>query len=611
MPTYDRLDLSIVTYNSQRWIESFLDSLLNQSYPCTQISLLWRDNGSNDGTVALLGQWRERHGERFARFEIDAGANIGFGQGHNANLRGIDSDYFLVTNVDIRFERDTLTTLLFTAQADPADIAAWECRQKPYEHPKLYHPATGETEWCSSACVLFRTAAFRAVRGYEPRLFLYGEDVELSYRLRASGYRLRYVPRATVWHYTYAEAAELKPAQFLGSTLANVLLRCRFGTWGEAVAGFLMYPGLFFVSARFPRQRWKLLANAGKLLYLAPYFLATRHTGGQTFGFRLWDYSVSRAGAFHAHAEEQPEETECEFPLVSVLIRTMPGRDGKLREAIASVVAQTYPAIELVIVEDGGDTAAGLAESLRGNGRFVAVVYRPLDKMGRCRAGNAALANAGGKLLCFLDDDDLLFADHLEVLVAAWRREPSLGAVYALAFQVRTEVISEEPWEYRDIEHNLIYRQPFSRAILWHHNYLPIQTVLFRRDLYEKWGGFDVELDNLEDWNLWVRYSLHDDFRMVEKLTSLYRVPAISTHAAQRQQTLDEYYAKAQAKHARLRVELNPTQVVAMALELGRELHVAGVPTAWIRARVLGLPGAHILYHSLRRLWHLFRRARS
>lgn len=607
----NNLDISIVTYDSYQWIEPFLSSLLKQAFPCSRISLLWRDNGSSDTTLSLLRQQQEKYGNHFARFDIDFGTNVGFGRGHNANFQKVVGEYFLVTNVDVVFERDTLTTLLAVASGDVAEIAAWECRQKPYEHPKLYHPATGETEWCSSACVLFRTSAFRAVGGYEPKLFLYGEDVELSYRLRDSGYRLRYVPRATVRHYTYAEAAELKPAQFLGSTLANVLLRCRFGTWREIAAGLLMYPALFFVSVRFPRQRLKLLANAGKLLYLVPYFLATRHSGRQSFGFRLWDYSVARAGAFYAYAEAQPEETERELPLVSVLIRTMPGRDGKLREAIASVVAQTYPAIELVIVEDGGNSAVELAETLRINGRFVDVVYRSLDMMGRCRAGNAALACADGKLLCILDDDDLLFADHVEVLVAAWLREPALGAVYALAFQVRTEVLSDEPWQYRDIEHSLIYRQPFSRAILWHHNYLPIQTVLFRRDLYEKWGGFDVELDNLEDWNLWVRYSLHDDFRMVEKLTSLYRVPAVSKHAAQRQQNLDDYYAKAQAKHARLRVELSPTQVVAMALELGRELHVAGVPTSWMRARVLSLPGARFVYHPLRRLWHLFLRARG
>ena len=67
------------------------------------------------------------------------------------------------------------------------------------------------------------------------------------------------------------------------------------------------------------------------------------------------------------------------------------------------------------------------------------VRYVPLPKSGRCRAGNAGLAQAKGELICFLDDDDLFYADHLEVLVAAWSAQPELGAVYGLAYEVRTD----------------------------------------------------------------------------------------------------------------------------------------------------------------------------
>lgn len=601
------LDISIVTYNSERWLEAFLDSLLAQDYPCEKISLLWRDNGSSDGSVALLRALAEKHRQRFARFEIDAGENVGFGRGHNSNIARLESDFFLVTNVDLEFEADTLGTLLHTAASDAADVAAWECRQKPYEHPKDYHPVSGATEWCSSACVLFRSAAFKEIGGYEPMLFLYGEDVEISYRLRDRGYRLRYVPQASVWHYTYEEAAEVKPSQFLGSTLANVLLRCRYGTRREVIVGFLMYFGLLLARPSFPQQRRRLLKNMLGLPRLAWGFLRTRRRSDIAFSFRLWDYSIARDGAFYCFARQPMAHS----PLVSVLVRTMPGRSGKLHEAVASIAAQTYPHVELVVVEDGGATAQDYMDQLRDSGRFANVAYRPLDKGGRCRAGNAALAMAQGKLMCFLDDDDLFYADHLEVLVGEWLREPQLGAVYGLAFQVRTKALSEEPWQYQDIEHSLLYRQPFSRTLLWHHNFMPIQTVLFDRRLYDANGGFDPELDNLEDWNLWVRYSLHDDFRMIPKVTSLYRVPAVSAHASGRQKVLDDYYAIAQAKHATLRLEVSPPQVLAMATELSRELYVATVSASWLRRTVMSIPGFRWVYHPLRRAWHLFKRARA
>ena len=276
-----------------------------------------------------------------------------------------------------------------------------------------------------------------------------------------------------------------------------------------------------------------------------------------------------------------------------------------------SIAAQTYECIELVVVEDGGNSAQTTIEDYQKNGFFKKTTYLPQKKVGRCVAGNLALAAATGDLVCFLDDDDLFYSDHIEVLVAEWMKNPELGAVYGLAFQIKTEISSHEPWVYRDLEHSVIYRQSFSRVLIWHHNYLPIQTVLFRRGLYVKYGGFDEELDNLEDWNLWVRYSLHHDFLMIPKVTSLYRVPSVSTQAFERQKVLDDYYAKAQEKHSRLRVQVSPADVLKMTEELSRELYVAVVPSHPLRNLVLRVPGLRGLYHPLRRAYHLFRKVRN
>ena len=140
------IDISVVTFNSEKWIQPFVDSLVSQDLPLSRVSLLLRDNGSRDNTVKLLRQIREKLIGQFSRIEIEEGDNVGFGRGHNANLTKVGSEYFLVTNVDLEFEANTLTTLLDTAVADAAEVAAWECRQKPFEHPKDYHPVTGDTE---------------------------------------------------------------------------------------------------------------------------------------------------------------------------------------------------------------------------------------------------------------------------------------------------------------------------------------------------------------------------------------------------------------------------------------------------------------------------------
>ncbi len=610
--------LSIVTYNSEKWLDAFFKSLFQQNLPCDQIALCVLDNGSTDNTYAWLAKQQASLSQKFASVVLSHGPNIGFGAGHNLNLALTSTPYFWVTNVDLEFEADTLTILLDTAQQDAAKVAAWECRQKPYEHPKDYHPVSGETAWCSSACVLFKTEAIKAVKGYDPLLFLYGEDVELSYRLRDHGFKLRYVPKASVWHYTYEEIAQVKPQQFLGSTLANVLLRCRYGRRHEVIQGFVMFMALFALKPMFPNMRIKLLGQLWKLMQLSPKFLTSRRKSQEDFPFRMWDYAMARDGAFYEYPNEAQSaivqaKKNNTLPLVSVLMRTMPGRGGKLKEAMASVANQTYAYIELIVVEDGGQevqSAKLQIEALQQSGQIQSVKYLPLPKVGRCEAGNKSLAAATGQLCCFLDDDDLFYADHLEVLVHAWLSNQKLGAVYSLAYEVRTEVISEEPWIYKDVLHNLINRQVFNRGILWHHNYLPIQSVLFQRKLYLDNGGFDLSLENLEDWNLWVRFSLKHDFLLISKVTSLYRVPNDVDKALQRQLVLNDYYTKALAKNSELKAEFSPTEIIQIAQELNRQNNVVGVSSSFLKRLVLRLPGIKRVYHVLIRvisIWHKMR----
>ena len=436
-----RLDISVVSFRSAKWIDGFMCSLLWQRMPLSVIRLLVRDNGSTDDTCATWRRWKDSHGPQFAAFELDEGDNVGFGRGHNANLARSATPWMLVTNVDLEFEPDTLECLLERAiRADPR-VASWECRQKPFEHPKHYHPVTGETLWSSSACVLFRTEALHAIGGYEPRIFLYGEDVEISYRLRDRGWLLHYVPRAVVWHHAYEHAGELKPAQFLGSCKANVLLRLRYGSRSQAMQGLLMYAALFLMPARIPAQRRRLFLQGLQILALSPHFLSTRHRSAGPFPFRMWDYEFTRHGAFHpalrrtdpAGATSPASAVDGSGPLVSVIVRTMAGRRSRLLEAVASVAQQTYRRVELVLVEDGSDTARALVDAWSLSGDFAGVRYQALAKSGRCVAGNAGLALATGSLMCFLDDDDLFYADHLETLVEAIQHQPDVGAVYGLA----------------------------------------------------------------------------------------------------------------------------------------------------------------------------------
>jgi glycosyltransferase involved in cell wall biosynthesis len=227
-------------------------------------------------------------------------------------------------------------------------------------------------------------------------------------------------------------------------------------------------------------------------------------------------------------------------PPVSVVVRTCRGRLDFLRESLASLFAQTYAALEIVVVEDGSADAGPLVERLAASARRP-IVYRPIEKAGRCRAGNVGLSLAGGRLLGFLDDDDRLFPDHLASLAEALVRQPARPAAYSLACEVPTRVFSHEPLCYQEVSRYVVHRRCWQPAEMAGRNFLPIQSVLFRRELFERYGGFDERLECLEDWDLWRRYLAAGEFAHVARVTSMHRVPADARQAHARYRRLQSY----------------------------------------------------------------------
>jgi glycosyltransferase involved in cell wall biosynthesis len=225
---------------------------------------------------------------------------------------------------------------------------------------------------------------------------------------------------------------------------------------------------------------------------------------------------------------------------VSIVVRTCRGRREFLQESLASLFAQSYARLEIVVIEDGSDDARALMGRLAASaGRPI--LYRSIEKAGRCRAGNLGLSLAGGHLLGFLDDDDRVFPDHVASLVDALQRRPQSPAAYSLACEVPTQMISQEPLRYRELARYVVHRRRWLPAELAGRNFLPIQSVLFRRELFARYGGLDEQLECLEDWDLWRRYLAAGEFVHVDRVTSMHRVPADSREAHARYRRLQAY----------------------------------------------------------------------
>lgn len=97
-----------------------------------------------------------------------------------------------------------------------------------------------------------------------------------------------------------------------------------------------------------------------------------------------------------------------------------------LGQAIESVLGQTYPRVELIVVDDGSDDGSG--EIARRSLPSLRYVYQPRAGMGAAR--NRGVGMAQGSFLAFLDADDVFTPDKLERQMAAFDRDPGLEVVF-------------------------------------------------------------------------------------------------------------------------------------------------------------------------------------
>lgn len=544
------LNISIVTYNNGRWLEQFFNSLINQNYPVNKISLHFVDNSSTDNTLNKLEEYRARYNDKFHSISIYVIENLGFGSGHDHAIKHINGDYVLISNIDLEFEPTSIVNIMKYALQDKDNVASWELMQRPYEHPKYYDPITLETSWNSHACVLIKLDAYNKVGGYHPNIFMYGEDVELSYRFRAFGYSLKYVPFAPVNHYTYEEVNQVKPLQFSGSTKANMLLRLRYGNKADIWFGYFLQFALLFRGSGFEGSKKIVFNNIINIFKQKKYFNKIKGSEKTFFPFRGFDYEMSRKGAFYDLLKEKAEINE--YPLVSIVTRTYKGREKFLKECISSVLNQTYPKIEHIIVEDGGNTMETLISDVVKNNPSYSVRYQACEKKGRSYIGNKGVEISKGRYCLFLDDDDLIFPDHISILVDAIYKNTNVKASYSLAWEVLTEIKSDNSYIEREYRFNDIFEQEFDREKLLKYNYIPIQCILFSKDLFDNYGGFEEDMDQLEDWNLWTKYALVSNFKFVNKITSLYRTPYSINIRNERAAKLDAAYQDALKKQREL-----------------------------------------------------------
>lgn len=200
------------------------------------------------------------------------------------------------------------------------------------------------------------------------------------------------------------------------------------------------------------------------------------------------------------------------MPAVSIIIPAY-NQSRYLGSAIRSALAQTHRDLEVIIVDDGStdDTRAVVASFTDARVHYV---YQP--NRGLSAARNTGLGHASGEFLSFLDSDDEFLPEKLELLMAAFARDPGLGLVAGQAVLIDQDGVPLSEVFDRPL--------PSDGADLLLGNPLHVGSVLLRRSWQATVGRFDETLRSYEDWDMWLRLALAG-CRMgcVARPVSLYR----------------------------------------------------------------------------------------
>jgi len=201
-------------------------------------------------------------------------------------------------------------------------------------------------------------------------------------------------------------------------------------------------------------------------------------------------------------------------PIVSIVTPTY-NRAGFIGDAVRSVLCQSMPDWELLIVDDGSEdnTREVLAEY--ETDPRIHYFYQP--NQGQSIARNNALEKVRGDFVGFLDSDDLWCADKLERQLALFESHPEVHIVHG-----DESIINEEGRE-TSRENMRRYSGRITPQLLAD-NSVSITTALVRRQCFDEMGGFKASNGVADDYDLWLRFSARYLFHYEPGIVASYRV---------------------------------------------------------------------------------------
>lgn len=197
-------------------------------------------------------------------------------------------------------------------------------------------------------------------------------------------------------------------------------------------------------------------------------------------------------------------------PLVSIVTPTYNQADY-LAETIRSVLAQDYPNVEYLVLDDGStDETPTVLRQFDGQ-----VQWERHANMGQSKTLNKGWRRAQGKYLGYLSSDDRLLPHAISTLVNAIESRPDVSVVYCDFDLIDKNGQFVKKLATPDFDHAQLVEEL---------NCQPGVGALFRRQVFEQTGGWNPELRKIPDFEFWLRAARFGPFLRVPQTLSEYRV---------------------------------------------------------------------------------------
>ena len=522
------LSVIVCTRNRTQALSTCIASLMNQSDQAFELIVV--DNAPDDDqTKTLLLQYPSIRYVREERAGLDFARNKGIQSAAHPIIAFTDDDVEVSTDWIGSLKRcfNDRMTMAVTGLVWPREIrtVAQYKFEKYWGFNKGYVPRTFDHQFFlgnlsdtppvwdigAGANMAFRKVLFDIIGGFDTRLDVGAAgcsgDSELWYRLLASGWNCIYSPSVFVFH-RHRETEQgfrNQVFQYMKGHACSLLIQHeKFSHRGNLRRLFRELPGYY-------RKRLVARIRNGKELHTQSLFDEIR---GCLAGWRYYrrpNHDAMQEEKLFPPPKMHPPVSSGAKPLVSVVIPCY-NLSRYLETAITSVVQQSHPAVEIIVVDDGSsDDARGICSN------FPDLQYVRVERVGVSAARNIGVQFSHGDFLVFLDADDWLYPDAIATNLSYFEADP------ALAFASGDHDRVDENGNLLRVRKGQDIRERNYERLL-QGNYIGMEaTVLYRRELFFHFH-FNPRMHACEDYALNLDIARHYPVVAHSKKIAAYRI---------------------------------------------------------------------------------------